>query len=96
MSKKIYGVALSDKNVLKGAVRSAITENVVSELFGVLSRMGYEKGDKNNWSLEYVDNNGNKVYAILDLTVSTTHPNDRATKKTTKKSKVAETFTIEE
>lgn len=95
MAKKINGVVLSDKNVLKGAVRTAIAEDVVRELNSILSVNDFEKGDKNNWSLEYVDNNGNTVYAILDLTISTTHPNDRATKKPTKKAKVVETFTIE-
>lgn len=80
--KKIFGVALTDKGVLKPAVRTAIKGKDVEELSNILADYGYEYcADKGAFVLTRADNNDNEIYTVLTMTVSTTHPSNLAERK---------------
>lgn len=96
MAKKINGVILTEKGALKNAVRTGIAEKVVPSVENALSDLGFEKDEKNSFTLEYVDLKGNHAYATLTLTIGVVAPSDRAEKKPSKKVvKTSETFDIE-
>lgn len=80
--KHINGIALTEKGVLKTAVRNAIKSKDNAELEPVLTELGYTYvEDKNAYVLEREDNNGNLVYTVLTMTISTKHPSDLAERK---------------
>lgn len=91
---KINGIVLTEKGVVKTAVRRGVVEK---EMRG-LENNGFERvEEKATLVKEYVDNKGNVIYATLTLTVSTTDPRVAKPKKAkAPKEKVAETFEIEE
>lgn len=96
MAKKINGVVLTDKGALKNAVRVGIVEKVVPQVESALIGNGWELDQEHKaFVLEYVDSNGNKVYATLTLTVGLVAPSDRAEKKPSKKKSKTETFDID-
>ena len=77
--KKINGIALTEKGVLKTAVRNAIKSKDNAELEMVLAELGYTYvEDKNAYVVTREDNNGNAVYTVLTMTISTKHPSDLA------------------
>ena len=93
---KINGKALTEKGVVKTAVRNGIAERE-TQAFGVNNLKEYSKvEDKNIYVKSFTDADGKQVYATWTLTVSTKHPLELAPKKSTKKSKDPETFVIEE
>ena len=91
---KINGVVLTEKGVVKTAVRKGIVEKEMRNL----ENNGFERvGEKAILVKEYTDLNGNVIYATLTLTVSTVDPTVEKPKKAkTTKSKEKETFDIEE
>lgn len=91
---KINGIVLTEKGVVKTAVRKGIVEK---EMRG-LEINGFERvEEKATLVKEYVDNKGNVIYATLTLTVSTNDPRVEKPKKAkTTKSKEKETFDIVE
>lgn len=95
MAKNISGVILTDKQALKPSARNAIVASVLPMVSEGLSE--FEKvGDKNAFTLEFKDSNGNSAFATLTLTVSTLNPADRKERKVPKKAeKPTETFSVE-
>lgn len=94
--KTINGVALTDKGVIKNAVRNTIKAKDNAELFSPMSNLGYEYvEDKNAYVLTRVDNNGNEVYTVLTMTITTKHPSDLAERKSKPKAKTTEEIEIE-
>ena len=91
---KINGVVLTEKGVVKTAVRKGIVEKEMRNL----ENNGFERvGEKAILVKEYTDLNGNVIYATLTLTVSTVDPTVEKPKKAkTSKVKEKETFEIEE
>ena len=91
---KINGVVLTEKGVVKTAVRKGIVEREMKNL----ENNGFERvEEKATLVKEYVDLKGNVIYATLTLTVSTTDPRIEKPKKAkATKSKEKETFDIEE
>jgi hypothetical protein len=80
--KHINGIALTEKGVLKTAVRNAIKSKDNAELEPVLTEIGFDYvEDKNAYVLAREDNNGNAVYTVLTMTISTKHPSDLAERK---------------
>lgn len=80
--KKINGIALTEKGVLKTAVRNAIKSKDNAELEMVLAELGYTYvEDKNAYVVTREDNNGNLVHTVLTMTISTKHPSDLAERK---------------
>ena len=80
--KTIKGIALTEKNVLKTAVRNAIKSKDNTELEPVLTELGYEfVEDKNAYVLTREDQNGNLVHTVLTMTITTKHPSDLAERK---------------
>lgn len=93
--KQIKGNALTEKGVLKAQVRDTIKTIDSKELSSNLEDLGYEYiPNKNAYVLTRVDTNGNNVYTILSMTVSTKHPTELAEKKSKPKAK-AEVVEIE-
>ena len=89
--KQIKGIALTEKGVLKNAVRSAIKERDNAELESVLNDLGYEYVEnKNAYVQTRVDQNGNEVYTVLTMTISTKHPSDLAERKSKPKAKATD------
>jgi hypothetical protein len=91
---KINGIVLTDKGVVKTAVRKGIVEKEMKNL----EINGFERvEEKATLVKEYVDLKGNVIYATLTLTVSTNDPRVEKPKKAkTSKVKEKETFDIEE
>lgn len=80
--KHINGIALTEKGVLKTAVRNAIKSKDNAELEPVLNELGFEYvEDKNAYVMAREDQNGNLVYTVLTMTISTKHPSDLAERK---------------
>jgi hypothetical protein len=80
--KHINGIALTEKGVLKTAVRNAIKSKDNAELEPVLTEIGFDYvEDKNAYVLAREDNNGNAVYTVLTMTISTKHPSELAERK---------------
>lgn len=80
--KHINGIALTEKGVLKTAVRNAIKSKDNAELEPVLTEIGFDYvEDKNAYVLVREDNNGNAVYTVLTMTISTKHPSELAERK---------------
>lgn len=95
MAKKINGNVLTEKGVVKTKVR----ETIVNAESKRIESLGFERVDnKNLYVSDYVDSQGNEVYAVLELRVSTIHPTNLAPKKSHKKSSsgTKETFEIVE
>ena len=91
---KINGVVLTEKGVVKTAVRKGIVEKEMKNL----ENNGFERVEEKAILVkEYTDLKGNVIYATLTLTVSTVDPRIEKPKKAkTTKSKEKETFDIEE
>lgn len=91
---KINGVVLTEKGVVKTAVRKGIVEREMKNL----ENNGFERvEEKATLVKEYTDIKGNVIFATLTLTVSTTDPRVEKPKKAkTSKVKEKETFEIEE
>lgn len=91
---KINGVVLTEKGVVKTAVRKGIVEKEMKNL----ENNGFERvEEKATLVKEYTDLKGNVIFATLTLTVSTTDPRIEKPKKAkATKSKEKETFDIEE
>ena len=90
---QIKGIALTEKGVVKPAVRKGICETQAPKIESI----GFEKlEDKNVFYKEYVDIKGKKVYATITLTVGTTNPTIEKPKATKNKDKKVETFSIED
>lgn len=91
---KINGVVLTEKGVVKTAVRKGIVEREMKNL----EINGFERvEEKATLVKEYTDLKGNVIFATLTLTVSTTDPRIEKPKKAkATKSKEKETFDIEE
>lgn len=94
--KKINGIALTEKGVLKNAVRTAIKDKDTAVLEGVLAELGFEYvADKNAFVLTRVDEKGSNVYTVLTMTVSTKHPNELAERKSKPKASTEKDIEIE-
>lgn len=92
---KINGVALTEKGVVKTAVRTGIVEKEMKAFENAM--VGYERAEKGAVMFKtYEDKNGNIIYATYTLTVSTSNPNAEKSKATKKVAKEPETFEIEE
>lgn len=90
---KIKGIALTEKNVVKTAVRNGIIEMHAPKI----ESMSFERVEnKNVFYKEYVDSKGNVVYATITLTVGTSNPTIEKPKAIKSKSKKVETFSIED
>lgn len=91
---KINGVVLTDKGVVKTAVRKGIVEKEMRNL----ENNGFDRVEEKAILVkEYTDLKGNVIYATLTLTVSTVDPRIEKPKKAkATKSKEKETFEIEE
>ena len=90
---QIKGIALTEKGVVKTAVRNGIIESQAPKI----ESMHFERVEnKNIFYKEYVDNKGNVVYATITLTVGTSNPTIEKQKATKNKSKKVETFSIED
>lgn len=91
--KKINGIALTEKGVVKTQVREIATDLVVKTMEGV---EGFEYFEHEKaWALPVKDKNGNIVYATLTLTVGTKAPNEKAKRKPrTPKEKVVDNVEI--
>lgn len=91
---KISGVVLTDKGVVKTAVRKGIVEKEMKNL----ENNGFERVEEKAILVkEFTDLKGNVIYATLTLTVSTVDPRVEKPKKAkTSKVKEKETFEIEE
>ena len=90
---QIKGIALTEKGVVKTAVRNGIIENQASKI----ESMKFERvEDKNIFYKEYADSKGNVLYATITLTVGTSNPTIKKPKATKSKSKKVETFSIED
>lgn len=93
--KTIKGNALTEKNVLKTAVRNAIKAKDTAELETVMSDLGYDYvAEKNAYVQTREDAHGNQVHTVLTMTISTKHPSDLAERKP-KAKKSADTDTVE-
>lgn len=80
--KKINGIALTEKGVLKTAVRNAIKSKDNADLEPVLTEIGFDYvEDKNAYVMTREDQNGNLVHTVLTMTISTKHPSDLAERK---------------
>ena len=85
---QIKGIALTEKGVVKTAVRNGIVESQALKI----ESMGFERVEnKNVFYKEYVDSKKNVVYATITLSVGTSNP-AIAKSKATK----VETFSIED
>ena len=86
-------VIVNEKGNVKAGARKAIVEYVANhrEVFAEAVM-----NDNGTYTVTVVDGAGNTVYVNFDVTVSTKNAADRAEKKATKKTKVAETFDIED
>ena len=94
--KKINGIAITEKGVLKNAVRTSIKAKDTAILVDALADLGFEfVEDKNAYVLTRVDNNETPVYTILTMTISTKHPSDLAERKSKPKASKEEDITIE-
>lgn len=95
--KNIKGIALTDKGVLKTAVRNAIKTKDMDEALTALSALGYEYvEEKNAFVQAREDIKGNLVYTVLTMTVSTKHPSELAERKPrAKKNSSPDTFEVE-
>lgn len=94
--KKINGIALTEKGVLKNAVRTAIKEKDTAVLVDALADLGFEYvEDKNAFALTRVDENGSNVYTVLTMTISTKHPSDLAERKSKPKAFTEKDIEIE-
>lgn len=90
---QIKGIALTEKGVVKTAVRNGVVESQALKI----ESMGFERVEnKNIFYKEYVDNKGNVIYATITLTVGTSNPAIEKPKATKSKSKKVETFSIED
>ena len=91
---KINVVVLTDKGVVKPAVRKGIVEREMKNL----EINGFERVEEKAILVkDYTDTKGNVIYATLTLTVSTTDPRVEKPKKAkATKTKEKETFAIEE
>ena len=89
---KINAVAVGEKGVLKGGVRTAVAEKDTNELREILNGSEFEYNqDTNTFVKSRVDNNGNNVYTRLTLVVST----QMSVAKSTRVSKDTEKIIIE-
>lgn len=80
--KHINGIALTEKGVLKTAVRNAIKSKDSAELENVLLELGYTYVEnKNAYVLTREDNEDNAVYTVLTMTITTKHPSELAERK---------------
>lgn len=90
---QIKGIALTEKGIVKTAVRNGIVESQTLKIESI----GFERVEnKNIFYKEYVDNKGNVIYATITLTVGTSNPTIEKPKATKSKSKKVETFSIED
>lgn len=88
---KLNGIMLTEKGALKPVVRGGIAEREVKNF----DLAGYEKVEnKNVFTKEYVDKEGNTCYATYTLTVSVNDPRIEKPKATKKATKETETFEI--
>ena len=90
---QIKGIALTEKGVVKTAVRNGIIESQTPKIESI----NFERVEnKNIFYKEYVDNKGNIIYVTITLTVGTSNPTIEKPKTTKSKSKKVETFSIED
>ena len=83
MIMKINVNALTEKGVLKPVVRKQIAEyvNKNRDLFAKATKVA----DKNTYSIEVKDANGNIIYIAFDVVVTEKNPANRSTKTSHKK-----------
>ena len=94
--KRINGIALTEKGVLKAQVRNAIKDKEVGYLTPNLEDMGYEYVESKNCYVQTrVDQNGTEVYTVLTMTVSTKHPLNLAERKAKPKASATEDIEVE-
>lgn len=77
---KIKSIALTEKGVVKTAVRKALADHVAKNQ-GVVFANARKVEDKSIYYIEVEDANGNVVYINFDVTVSTKAPFERAERK---------------
>lgn len=77
--KRLNGIALTEKGVVKTQVREMATNLVVKTMAGVEGLEYFEK--EKAWALPIQDKSGNVIYATLTLTVGTKAPNEKAKRK---------------
>lgn len=85
---KIQGNVLTPKGQLAPKARDLITNRIINDF----DATGWEpvEGQK-AWQMTFQDSNGNVVYAVLDLRVTTNNPAEAKTKaKTSKATEVIE------
>jgi len=86
MIMKINVNALTEKGVLRPVVRKQIAEYVNKNrgLFAKATKVA----DKNTYSIEVKDANGNIIYIAFDVVVTEKNPANRSTKTSRKKVEV--------
>lgn len=77
---KIKSIALTEKGVVKTAVRKALADYVAKNQASVFAN-ARKVEDKSIYYIEVEDANGNVVYINFDVTVSTKAPFERAERK---------------
>lgn len=83
---KINVNALTEKGVLKPQVRKQIAE-YVNKNRGLFTK-ATKVADKNTYSIEIEDANGNIIYIAFDVVVTEKNPANRSTKTSRKKVEV--------
>lgn len=83
---KINVNALTEKGVVKPLVRKQIAE-YVNKKRGLFSR-ATKVADKNTYSYEIEDADGNTLYVVFDVVVTEKNPANRSTKTSHKKAEV--------
>lgn len=85
---KIQGNILTPKGQLAPKARDLITNRLINDF----DATGWERvPDQKAWQMQFVDSNGNVVYAVLELKVTTNNPAEaKATAKASKPKEVIE------
>lgn len=85
---KIQGNILTPKGQLAPKARDLITTRLINDF----DATGWERiPDQKAWQMQFVDSNGNVVYAVLDLRVTTIDPTQaKANAKASKPKEVIE------
>ena len=91
---KVKGIMLTEKGLVKRVVR----DNIASIECKKIASLGYEKVENKSVLVnEYVDTNGNMVYATISITISPNDPRiEKPKKEKSSKDRVVETFEIVE
>lgn len=91
---KIKTVALTEKGVVKTAVRKSLGAYVEKHQADIFAKATKVEG-KNVYFLEVQDAEGNTIYVNFDVTVTTKAPYDRAERKPRSKASAKDNSAVE-